>query len=215
MQEAEQQIAQNWDMEARKYSSCVAKLSNVQKAVLACARNYYETIKANLTDNGKVDIAYARYSGNYSGEYFPHSLKTNELAMAWIMKVGSNPDMLKRLFPNQAMRHLSELRPVHFEGKLYDYNRPGLKEFKQSGTSKDTLVDYRMVLVVLRYILLCEHQNYDRIECIETNKHGVLKRIGKIEIQTKYYFIYIPFKGLQGRAFNYIDVIPKKAILNR
>ena len=215
MQAMEQQISQNWDMEARKYSANVAQLSNIQKAVLTCARNYYETIKAYMTNNGKNDIAYVRDNENFSGEYFPHCLKTNELAMAWIMKVGDNPDMLKRFFPNQAMRDLSELRPVHFEGKLYDYNRPGLKEFNQSGTSKETAVDYRMVLVILRYVLLCEFQHYDKIENIETKKPGALKKTGKIEIETEYYFIYIPFKGVQGKAFDYIDIKPKKTILNR
>lgn len=215
LQAMEQQISQRWDMEAERCSALCKSLNNTQRAILTCARNYYETIKAKATDNGAIDISQLREGGTYAGEYFPHSLKTNELALAWIMNVGDNPDMLKRFFPNQAMPSYAQLKPVHFEGKLYDYNRPGLNEFKQSKTSKDTCVDYRMVLVVLKYLIQCEFEHWDQINSVETKKPGRLMKSGLIDVDTKYYMIYIPFKGTQGHAFDYIDIKPKQAILNR
>lgn len=210
----EQQISQRWDMEAERYRGLCHRLNNTQKAVLTSARNYYTTLKENITYNGEIDISQVRGDGTYAGEYFPHSLKTNELALAWIMKVGDNNDMFKRFFPNQAMPGLAVLRPVHFEGKLYDYDRPGLNEIKQAGL-KEICVDYRMVLVVLRYLIMCEFEHYDLINSVETKRPGKIMKTGSINVDTKYYMIYIPFKGTTGHAFDYIDIKPKKAILNR
>ena len=185
LQLMEQQIKESWEQEASKYTDKVSKLDNVQKSVFTCSRNLYDTLKTNLTNHGKIDIANVRSTDFYDGNVFPHSLKTNELAMAWIMKVGDNPDMLKRLFPNQAMKGLNRLRNVTIEKKLYDFNRPGLNEIIKNGKSVDVPIDFKIVLVILRYALLCEIQKYDELISVETKRPGAIKN-GYIKIETKY-----------------------------
>lgn len=212
--QTEQQINAYWIQESKKYKTTVENLSAVRAYILTAARCYYDNIKSKATNNGTSELAEVREFRGISGEEFPHQLKTNEIAMAWVMKVGDIPDMLKRLLPNQAMPGLTELRPVHFENRAYDYSRPGLHALSYQGRLMESAADYRIPLVLFRYALLCDKQGYDRLNAVEISKPGKLIQSGIISIDTEYYNINILFNK-KGNYFEFIDINPKENLLNR
>lgn len=190
----EQKTIQNWNSLAGGYNT--QALSKEQTAVLTASRNFYESIKKSLTLKNKYDISMRRV-GPYSGDFFPHTLKENKVAMAWILRMGDNQEELKKLFPNQFYDKLvpQEVirRPVYtLEGK----------EYKEKAS-------YQPVLTVLAYLLQCESWECDSLISVKSSKPGAISKMGSIRAETERYYIDIVYSGEIAEPYQKIKVKAK------
>lgn len=196
---AEQNIMDKWEQEAQKYENI--SLSDEQKQIVKAAKEFYNSIKKSLTMKDKYDIS-ARRVGPYSGAFFPHSLKENKVAVAWILKVGDNQEELRRLFPNQFNSAIYAREVIREPFTVID------------GEKIEEKCSFYPVLTILSYLLQCENWECDGVIDVKTSKPGVVSGVGQINARTALYDICITYTGDVRKPYSKIRVTPRSAVNN-
>lgn len=189
----EKKVAMAWEQEANKYENI--NLDKTQLQVLAATRDFYNSIKKSLTMKNKYDISLRR-TGSYTGAHFPHSLKDNKTAVAWLKKVGDNQGELERLFPNQKY---DNIKPIEVKREPV---------IKVDGEIFEEKMSYVPVLTTLAYLLQCEEWGCDEIISIKSSK-PVIRNMKQILAETTFYTIDIVYDGDFKKPYSYIKVSPK------
>lgn len=195
----EQRIIQAWETEAQKYEN--TKLTEEQKQVVKAAKDFYNSIKKNLTLKDKYDISLRRI-GAYSGAFFPHSVKENKVAIAWILKVGDNQKELEKLFPNQVN---NAIYPREVIRKPYTV---------VEGEKIEEIYSFYPVLTVLSYLLQCENWECDGLISVKSQKPGVVSKVAQINATTTLYDICITYSGDVKQPYSSIRVTPRELMDN-
>lgn len=182
-----------WKQEAMKYEQLSKQMDKNRVKLVAATRSFYNAIKKNLTDNGKVDIAMRR-TGKYAGYHycsFPHQLKENAMALAWIDRLGNNEEEMYKLFPNIVYREV--------------YPRKVMREpySKIDGTKLLEKCNIVPVLTAIRFAL------FSNTEIIEA-KHSksLINKREQLFIHTPYYYIDIVFSGNLDKPYDLIITEP-------
>lgn len=148
-QKDEKKIKEDWNQEASKFDNF--DWNGNQLKVLTGVHTFYNELKNYFSA---------------SGEFLPPSLKTNNLAAAWVKKFGRNKGNAELLFSSR------ELRIAPKEG----YTNPTL------------------VLSVFYYLLNCDASNADKLEKVKMHK-GTPFAVPYLEANTSKYRIVVAFSG--------------------
>lgn len=193
----ENMLIQAWEQEAQKYAVDVQKLNSRQRAILEAAKEYFDTLKKN---------------GVSISKNFPHEIDTYEMALAWVLKVGNNEDLLRRLF--RSVVSVGHSKKVYIEHILYD---PNVSIFQGFVAVHDIYDQYKKdipatdwfepVLAVLYYSLVCENIYKDNVREIRS-KEATKRRKGSININTLFFLITVHYKDKEGQSFDWISITP-------
>lgn len=194
LQRREERVTKQWEQYASQFST--DSLSKEQTEVLGATRDFYLTLKKNLTKNDKIDICQTR-KGNYSGDFFPHTLKENKLAIAWLEKVGDKQEELEGLFPNL------------FNEKLIPRKVERTPVNRVEGSMVNEIGVFQPVLVALSYCLHCETWGVDGLIGVKHHRPGMLNKAGVISIETVLYNISIVYSGDVRQPYSSITTLPK------
>jgi hypothetical protein len=183
----EEEAKRVWNERATEFDN--KKLSKVQEDVCHAARVYYSTLKDGVTSKGRYELYEVRNVG-YAVNLLPPSLKTNSLALAWVIGLGGSDLGYQELFPRNIDPHDKKVV------KLEPYTN------EQYGSISGT---FEPVLVALNYLLRCSERTNGRDSLVSvraTKPNGAAS--GSIYAETKLYKISIQFDSKPERPYKLI-----------
>lgn len=180
--------AQLWEQEALKYANVVENLDPRQRYILETAAEYYQT----LVKNGAI-----------VGAKLPHKMKDYEMALAWVVRVGNNEDLLNRMF-----RYAHGLNNIfNIEHVIYDTDVPVQRGFVEIHDTLDikrrnitNTLWYEPVVVALYWAL-----NY-KGDIKVKSKAATKRRKGTIDLGTKNITCRIICREKEYEAFETIHI---------
>ena len=210
----EAMIANEWNRMAQQFIGY--KPTQTVELAINIAKGLYEIMKDSLTDNGKKQLYQCRY-GEFNGKLFPHSLDTDELALAWIFNIRNYvefKDISTKMFFNKKLIHLNNLKEVVVEPLHYDCSIPGYFEIPELYGRKQRMEikgKYIEVLFVLYYLIRSEQVGMDIC------KDCKIKRGNKVNIRlyTECYTIWINGTFNSTKPYEHITIKPNKQVLSR
>lgn len=189
-------VTSRWESEAMKYSNI--SLTKEQLKVVNAAEGFYRAIKKNL--NLQRIYSLNEKGINWYVDYFPRSITSKSMTIAWILRAGDNQAELNKLFPDQYYR-MREVREVVREPDKIKTKMPLI--WREEPAERG----FYPVLTVLSYLLMCETWECDGLINVKNKEKSK-----RIEAETTLYRIYINYTGDVFKPFHSISICPKEHV---